>query len=508
MKATPASGTAEEPLEAGVSRVDITRGDTGTGTGPPGGDPLYANIDAQRTHDPLYVKALVVRQGGTVAVIITVDAVALAEIGTLGNDFVGNVRARLHETLGIPPHCVLFNASHCHGLVCADVEDRAVQAVTDAWSAMEPVRPGCGAGREDRIMENRRLRLKDGSEADVRHAYSLPPDDELLDIGPVDPEIGVLRLDRRDGSVLAVLFNFACHPIQGVPGKGNTADITGFACRVIEEGLGHGTTALFLQGCAGDVNPAGYKTVDQPRDAEPLGHLLGLSVLRAVHRIRTHPAAGTAVRIEREMLRLPRADLAPFIRRLKERRDRLTGSLEGTFLDLKTFISLWVKYGLSPDFPGAHAHRYLHEERMGRDHLVRMDAENRSNLQRYVANIRIMEELTRLQTNLGLLEMHHARNLEAGEEWVDAEVMGLRIGDFALLAFPGELSVQIGLDLKARSPHPHTFVSGVSNGYLYYTPTAEQLRNRGGAQEDSDCLVAPEWQALFERTALEILGRL
>jgi hypothetical protein len=30
----------------------------------------------------------------------------------------------------------------------------------------------------------------------------------------------------------------------------------------------------------------------------------------------------------------------------------------------------------------------------------------------------------------------------------------------------------------------------------------------GGAQEDSDCLLAPEWQALFEAKVGEILRRL
>ncbi len=36
-----------------------------------------------------------------------------------------------------------------------------------------PVRVAVGTGHEDRIMENRRLRLANGKEADVRHAYAL-----------------------------------------------------------------------------------------------------------------------------------------------------------------------------------------------------------------------------------------------------------------------------------------------------------------------------------------------
>ena len=113
---------------------------------------------------------------------------------------------------------------------------------------MVPVKIGAGAGHEDRIMENRRLMLTSGKEVDVRRAYSLPPDEKVAAVGPVDTEIGVLRLDRMDGRTLAVVYNFACHPIQGVPNGGNTADITGFSSQTIEENLSEGTIALFLQG--------------------------------------------------------------------------------------------------------------------------------------------------------------------------------------------------------------------------------------------------------------------
>jgi hypothetical protein len=104
--------------------------------------------------------------------------------------------------------------------------------------------------------------------------------------------------------------------------------------------------------------------------------------------------------------------------------------------------------------------------------------------------------------------MHLAQTVAAGKPTIEIEVVGLRIGDFVLVTAPGELTVQTGLDLKKRSPHELTFVSGYTNGYIYYMPTAEQLRNPGHAQEDCDTLVAPEWQAIFEARALEILRKL
>jgi hypothetical protein len=129
-------------------------------------------------------------------------------------------------------------------------------------------------------------------------------------------------------------------------------------------------------------------------------------------------------------------------------------------------------------------------------------------MKQYISNIYTMEQLTRNQTNLALLRKHQADNVAAGKRTIDVEVLGLRIGDLVLLTFPGELSVQIGLNIKKRSPHELTFVAGCSNGYIYYAPTAEQLANVGGAQEDSDCLLAPGWQMLYETKAAEILRKL
>jgi len=166
---------------------------------------------------------------------------------------------------------------------------------------------------------------------------------------------------------------------------------------------------------------------------------------------------------------------------------------------------VFVKSRMSSEFPSYYSHRYLHAEVMGRDDLRRLDAENQRNVQQYMSNILIMEELTRIQINLALLRKHQAHNAAAEKSTIDVEVLGVRIGDFVLVTFPGELSVQIGLNIKQMSPHELTFVAGCTNGYIYYSPTAEQLKNVGGAQEDSDCRLAPEWQQIYEEKANGII---
>jgi len=474
-------------LQAGAAKVDITHPD-----GPVSG--------------PLFSKALVLSDGEKTVALVSLDVVAIGEIGYIKNDFLPKLRQRIEAELKIPPQHVLVNASHCHGIPCADALDRTFQAVKTASEKLVPVRVGAGAGQEDRVSENRRLKLKSGREADVRHAYSLPPDEEVTEVGPIDPQIGLLRLDALDGRTVAVVYNFACHPIQGMPDGGNTSDMTGFASQVIEDNLDDGAIAVFFQGCGGDINPLYYKDIAHPRSAEMLGNVLGLSALKGINAIETRD--DDRLTIVNDSISLPRADLGPTIVETEAEQLRLAKSLGGTSLNLKTFLALADKYGEAPEFPSYYSHLYLHEQALGRDDTSKLDDQNRRNMQAYMQNVYTMEELTRVNTNLALLKMHHAQNVAAGSRTIDVEVCGLRIGEFALVTFPGELTVRIGLGIKQRAPRPNTFVAGYTNGYIYYCPTVEQLANRGHAQEDSDCILAEEWQEQFESHVTKLLEKL
>lgn len=481
-------GVGAAELLAGIAKVDIT------------------DYEAGPVNDPLFAKVLLLRSGDQTVVMMAIDAVAIGEIGRITNDFLPNVRQRIEAELGIAPSSLVVGASHCHGIVRMDIEDLAFQAVQQAGKSLVPVRCGVGTGYENQIQENRRLVLKDGNIVDVRHAYSLPPDAEVEKVGPIDPEIGILRLDRQDGTPLAIVYNFACHPIQGVAGGANTADISGFASQVIEDNLGNGSIALFMQGCGGDINPVAYKAVDHPRSAEPLGHRLGLATLKAAREIQC--VDDSRLVLINETLTLPRIDASEKIFAMEAQQKTLLQSLRGTSLNLKNFLPLSVKYSLSEDFPSADSHRYLQESAIDQKKLKSLDEENRRNLNAYINNIHVMEELTRNQTNLALLRKHHASLIASGKRTMDVEVSAIRVGDFVLTSFPGELTVEIGLGIKRRSPHKPTFVAGYTNGYIYYCPTVEQMKNIGNAQEDSDCILDPQWQAIYDQRVDEMLRRL
>jgi hypothetical protein len=63
--------------------------------------------------------------------------------------------------------------------------------------------------------------------------------------------------------------------------------------------------------------------------------------------------------------------------------------------------------------------------------------------------------------------------------FVDAEVQTIAIGRAALVAIPGELFCQFGLDIKRASPFPTTFVVTCANGMVGYLPTPEAFKGGG-----------------------------
>jgi hypothetical protein len=334
-------------LRAGVAKADITTTEAGI-----------------KINDPLYAKALVLDDGKTRLAIIAMDAVAIGGIGDVGDAFLPTLRLRIQEELSLEGHHVLVNASHTHPpgrLLCSDEEqvDRVFGTVKRACENMTAVKVGTGIGYEDRIMMNRTLRLKNGRHWTIRHAIPCPPDEEVASVGPVDPDIGIIRIDHVDGRPLAVVYNFACHPYLGVPGGGITADFPGFASKVIEENLGHGVMALFLQGAAGDITEILYKDVNRPRESEPLGAMLGLSTLQAWRGIQT--TAEATLSVVTEYIDLPRrTDIPKRIALLQQEQADLLRTLRFTSLNFKAFLPLYLKHLMSPDYPLDDAYRYLH----------------------------------------------------------------------------------------------------------------------------------------------------
>ena len=241
-------------LKAGVARADIT---------PPPGEQMWGFEDRRQPAtgalDPLYARVLVLEAGGAAGTrrlaLVTLD---------LGRSFgppaIDRLRQAAKQSSGID--CLLVAASHTHSAPVIRDEYRNAppaweqsalqkieQAIRDAARSLQPARIGVGTGAT--YIGHNRLRVNpDGTVSWFERNQTQVP------TAPVDPTVTVLRLDRADGTPLAVLTNYACHPV--VFGSGNlqySADFPAVTNRVVEQELGGKVQSFFLQGAPGDINP-------------------------------------------------------------------------------------------------------------------------------------------------------------------------------------------------------------------------------------------------------------
>lgn len=221
-------------------------------------------------HDEITVRALVVEH----TAILTLDVVGLHE------DFCARVREVSRPTVD---HVVL-HATHTHsgpssipgrlgGEVDAEwleqLEAACSEAITRAAARREPVTITAGYGADPDVARNR------------RHSE-----------GPVDRSLPLVRFEREDGSALALLVSYACHPV--VLSSENlllSADYPGVVRERLETATG--ATTLFATSCAGDLNtghPLGRRSdvADQsPRtfeQCELIGGVIADAALQAVLR--------------------------------------------------------------------------------------------------------------------------------------------------------------------------------------------------------------------------------
>ena len=212
-----------------------------------------------KVHDPLFARVLILDDGNDEVAIICLDMV---------EPWFPEVRVKIQQQLGIT--LTLVNCSHTHSgmrTLHNDKWQEAVgkliyQAVEEAYADMVPV--SLHVGR-----------------APVRVAYNRYGDafsqEEL-------PWVNVLEARIEDGSTLAVLFEYAAHPVITIKGRALSADFPGYAIARIHEILGDKVMPIFAQGCGGNTNgyPVGFPLGGPYENAANTGRKLGDAVLRAM----------------------------------------------------------------------------------------------------------------------------------------------------------------------------------------------------------------------------------
>lgn len=278
--------SAQADFLAGAAKVDITpkTGLNSWGYSPP---PIMTGV-----LDPLYAKSLVLESDDSTVAVVTMD---LGRV--LIPSLLDEIRARV-KSKGIDH--VMFTASHTHQAPPVDIDadytrKMAKQMGDCILAARKNLKPATiGVGRtEINISSNRRKILANGQCMMVwRNAEQFP-------MGPNDQEAGIIRIDSESGEAIAVLVNFACHPV--VLSWDNTkysADWVGEMNRVIEDSTG--AVSLFMQGGSGDINPYLDKTPIADGGIEAMrsvGRTAGNAVIAALPGITAEKPATPSVKV-------------------------------------------------------------------------------------------------------------------------------------------------------------------------------------------------------------------
>lgn len=271
---------------------------------------------SQGVLDPVQARVLALSDGRQTLALVTLDLVFPIDLPEMDR-----IRARV-KTNGVDH--VIFHASHTHSgpTYSANRESyeqavvRIEQAILAATRVMTPAKIGTGWG-VSYIGHNRRHILLNG---DPRMFWR---NETKISTFPVDPTVGVIRLDRAGGTPLAILVNYACHPV--VLGPDNlqySADYPGEMRRTVEEAM-NGAMAFFLQGAPGDINPFYDKNPlqqDGVARMKETGRKLGDEVVRAARRIQTQPPPAPQIQVKTEVIHaVSRWDVAKVRAVLKER---------------------------------------------------------------------------------------------------------------------------------------------------------------------------------------------
>jgi hypothetical protein len=378
---------------------------------------------AEGIHDELWAKALVLEAGDTRVALVSCDLIGL----TL--ESVAGIRQRTEAMCGLPGDHVVLAATHTHSgpamgclrLLGQDpawvevVEKKIAGAITEASRNLADAKFGVGCG-DVQIGINRRERQSDGTIRLGRNPG-----------GPVDTTVGVLRVDSASGAPIAALIHHPCHPV--VLGGNNyliSADFPGSATAFVERAL-PGVTALFVNGCAGNINsdPVGHTF----EAAERLGATLGAEAVKTYHGIEL--AAEMTLRAATEWAEAPLQPLPP-----REETQSLFDSRQQA-LDAEVATGK-----LSP-------------LKRDTDHVLG-----------WLKDVLAEWDKPQQQTTRRL------------------EVQAVAIGDAAFVTTPGETFVEIGQAIAAGSPSPHTFVTGYTNGVIGYIPV-DTAFDEGGYEVDS-----------------------
>jgi len=262
-------------------------------------------------HDPIFHKIVALDDGTTQFFLVASDLCIFSP------SVYDDAAKRLKQEAGIDARNVWWTVTHTHsgpevgppGMYDVLLQGRSdhefnkdyaefaitslIQGIKDARARLAPARMGIGTGSAQANI-NRRARDIDG-----KISLGLNPD------GPVDRQIGLIRLDHADGKPLALIANYAMHgTVMGGQFMEVSGDGPGTVAAYVEGKLG--VPMLYINGAAGNIAPI-YSVYPSPKAGHlsEFGVLLGDRILEA-NRYLNAPAGPVQLQSAETFVETPR----------------------------------------------------------------------------------------------------------------------------------------------------------------------------------------------------------
>jgi len=422
---TPAIAQQQRQFRAGAATSNIT---PWLGISSNGG---MQDRVPQHVHDELHARALVLDDGQTRLALVTVDSCMVPR------QILDGAKKLVHQQSGLPTENMLMSATHTHTAGTAtpvfqseaDAEyqlfltRKIADSVRVALNNLEPARIGWGVGAVPQQVFNRRWKMKPGTIPpnpfggidQVKMNPAAGSPDLLEPAGPTDPDLTVISVRALDGRPIALLANYSLHYV----GAGHfSADYFGVFADRIQQLLG------------------------ADRQDPPFVGML---------------SNGTSGNINNIDFRQQRPADSPFSRMKTVASDVAAEALRvASNIRYRDWVPLAVRQT---------------EIELG---VRRPTAEELERARQIVAKaqgpaMRTLEEI-------------YARESVLISEYppkVPLILQSLRIGDLGIAAIPCEVFVEVGLEIKRKSPFAITFTTSLANGYNGYLPTPEHHRLGG-----------------------------
>lgn len=463
------SNESESTLLAGVGRCDIT---PAPGT-PQGGWGAQTHERGSSADMQMLVTVLALQQGDTKIVILDMDAIGFDQ------EWTQRIVTAVSSLTALAPENIRFSCTHTHSgantfrlkniaagldMAMSYLESLPHAAAGAAWQALQTLEPVflASAMGESFINRNRRVQAPDGE--------TIVGVNEDM---PADHSFGVMRIDRKDGSTVATVLHYACHPTTiAWQSDQFTPDYPGVARQVIEKELGG--VCIFLQGAAGDLGPRRGFTGDLDVYRK-LGQELGLAAASVACGIATQPERYVFDRMipSGANIALYRTELLPTAPPLAVRS-----------------VTLHLPIKPLPDV--ASLEKQLD---VMRDHVTHLRAAGDMDAMR-------IQQAKATQLGWRLENARRYGHLKT-TEW---PMQVIRIGDTAFVSVAGEPFSSIGTRIRNASPADFTFVSGYSNGGFGYIPDREAYVS-GGYEVEATPFSADAADIVVQQ-ALEVITKM